>query len=74
MYHLAVGQPDPQGPHTRDEVYYVLSGRATIRVGQEQQPVGPGSIVHVAASVEHKFLDITEDMDVLVYFAGPPAV
>ena len=73
MYHLAVGQPDPQGPHTRDEVYYVISGRAAIQVADERQAVGPDSIVHVAASVDHRFHDIIEDLDVLVFFAGPPA-
>ena len=28
LYVLRVGQPDLQQPHTEDEVYYVVSGRA----------------------------------------------
>jgi len=70
VYHLRAGEPDPQGPHTRDEVYYVLSGRASICVGDEVQPVEAGGVVYVAAGVEHRFVDITEDLDVLVFFAG----
>jgi mannose-6-phosphate isomerase-like protein (cupin superfamily) len=73
VYHLAVGQPDPQGPHTRDEVYYVLSGRAALQVAEERQAAGPGAVVYVAAGVDHRFHDITEDLRVLVVFTGAPA-
>jgi len=70
LYELPAGATDPQGPHTEDEVYHVLSGRATISVGGEDRPVGPGSVVFVAADVPHCFNDITEDLTVLVFF-GP---
>lgn len=70
LYELAAGSTDPQGPHTEDEVYHVVSGRATITVGDEERPVGPGSIVFVAADAVHRFHDITEDLVMLVFF-GP---
>jgi mannose-6-phosphate isomerase-like protein (cupin superfamily) len=70
LYALAAGASDPQGPHTEDEVYHVVSGRATITVGDADRPVGPGSIVFVAADVPHRFHDIEEDLTVLVVF-GP---
>src|SRR5579871_3681361 len=69
VYTLPAGSTDPQQPHTEDEVYYVAYGRATIRVGSEEQAVVPGSIVYVPARVEHRFHDITEDLTVLVFFA-----
>jgi len=69
LYELAAGATDLQSPHTEDEVYYVVSGRATIRVGDEEQAVGPGSIVFVAANIEHRFHAIIEDLSVLVFFA-----
>ncbi|MBI3659342.1 cupin domain-containing protein [Candidatus Acetothermia bacterium] len=69
LYVLKAGQPDRQKPHTEDEVYYVLSGRASIRVGSEDRTVGPGSVVYVAANVEHRFHTITEELAVLVFFA-----
>jgi len=70
VYVLEAGATDPQGPHTEDEVYHVVSGRARIRVGDEDRAVGPGSIVFVAADVEHRFHDIEEELVVLVVF-GP---
>jgi mannose-6-phosphate isomerase-like protein (cupin superfamily) len=69
LYELAAGSKDPQGPHTEDEVYYVISGRGQIRVGDEDQPVRAGSIVYVAANVEHYFHTITEVLSILVVFA-----
>lgn len=70
IYELSAGAIDPQGPHTEDEVYYVVSGRALISVGAEERPVGPGSVVFVAADVVHRFHDIAEDLVILVFF-GP---
>jgi mannose-6-phosphate isomerase-like protein (cupin superfamily) len=70
LYVLAVGQPDLQKPHTEDEAYYVVSGRARITVGDDVRDVGPGSIVFVAATVPHHFHDITEALTILVVF-GP---
>lgn len=69
VYVLPAGGVDLQSPHTEDEVYYVASGRALIRVGDEDRSVGPGSIVFVAANVEHRFHSIEDDLIVLVFFA-----
>ena len=70
LYELPAGGTDPQGPHTEDEVYQVVSGRATITVGNEERAIGPGSVVFVAADAIHRFHDITEDLVILVFF-GP---
>ncbi len=69
VYRLPAGGVDPQKPHTEDEVYYVLSGRAQIRVGEEDRSVSTGSIVFVAAGVDHRFHTIEEDLTILVFFA-----
>ena len=69
VYVLPAGGVDLQSPHTEDEVYYVASGRSQIRVGDEDRSVGPGSIVYVAANVEHRFHAIEDDLIVLVFFA-----
>ena len=69
LYALAAGGEDPQQPHAEDEVYYVVAGRATVRVGAAERAVGPGSIVFVGAGVEHRFHAITEDLSLLVFFA-----
>jgi mannose-6-phosphate isomerase-like protein (cupin superfamily) len=65
------GSVDDQEPHTEDEVYYVVSGRARLRVAEEDAAVGAGSIVYVAAGVEHRFHDIEEDLRVIVFWAPP---
>lgn len=70
LYVLDAGATDPQQPHREDELYYVVSGQATVTVGDEQRPVGPGSLVFVAAEVPHRFHDITERLELLVVF-GP---
>jgi len=65
------GSTDRQRPHNEDEVYYVISGRAVIRVAAEDRPVQAGSLVFVEAHVEHRFHDIEEDLRVLVFWAPP---
>ncbi|MFD7625170.1 cupin domain-containing protein [Streptomyces sp. NPDC059851] len=73
LYALDAGQSDPQQPHRQDEVYFVVSGRASITVGEETTTVGRGSVVYVPAGVPHKFHHITEDLKVLVVFSPPEA-
>jgi len=69
LYVLPTGGVDPQSPHTEDEVYYVVSGRAKIKVADEDRDVGAGSIVYVAKNVEHRFHSIEEELTVIVFFA-----
>ncbi len=49
---LAAGAEDRQRPHAEDELYYVVSGSATIPAGGEDRPVGPASLVFVTADLE----------------------
>jgi mannose-6-phosphate isomerase-like protein (cupin superfamily) len=69
LYVLAAGSVDTQTPHAEDEIYYVVSGRAAVEVAGERRLVRPGSIVYVAREVEHRFVDIEEDLSLLVFFA-----
>src|SRR5208282_6230180 len=71
IYSLRAGATDLQNPHNEDEIYYVLHGNASIRVGNESQLIRPGSLIFVPARVEHKFHDIKEDLILLVVFAPP---
>ena len=70
LYVLEAGATDPQSPHAEDELYVVMSGRAKVRVGGEVRPIVAGSVIFVAANVEHKFHDIEERLVLLVMF-GP---
>lgn len=69
IYVLPAGASDPQQPHTEDELYVVLRGRAQLRVGEEDAAVTAGDAIFVAAGVEHRFHAIEEDLSVLVLFA-----
>jgi len=69
LYVLPAGATDPQRPHHEDEMYYVLRGKARFKAGNEDQEISAGSVLFVAAQVEHRFYDITEELAVLVFFA-----
>ena len=69
VYTLPAGGVDRQEPHNEDEMYYVVRGRARMRAGSEDQAIGPGSVIFVAAKIEHRFYDIEEELVVLVFFA-----
>ncbi|GHB65748.1 hypothetical protein GCM10010347_39670 [Streptomyces cirratus] len=71
LYALDAGQSDPQQPHHQDEVYFVVSGRASITVGEETTTVANGSVVYVPAGVPHRFHHITEPLKVMVVFSPP---
>jgi quercetin dioxygenase-like cupin family protein len=71
VYRLPAGAKDPQRPHTEDEVYYVLSGRATISIEGVDHPVVSGSLIFIEAEAPHRFVDIVDDLEVLVLFAPP---
>lgn len=69
LYALPAGATDPQSPHTEDEVYYVVSGRAQITVAGESRAVQTGSVVYVEKNVAHHFHSIEESLTILVFFA-----
>lgn len=69
LYVLPEGGTDPQRPHHEDEMYYVLRGRGRFRAGDDEKEVSAGSVLFVAAEVEHRFYDITEELAVLVFFS-----
>jgi quercetin dioxygenase-like cupin family protein len=69
LYVLPAGAVDPQRPHHEDEMYYVLRGKGRFRAGDEDSAISAGSVLFVAAEVEHRFYDIVEELAVLVFFA-----
>ena len=69
IYALPAGGTDPQKPHSQDELYYVVKGKARFKAGKEDREVSAGSLIFVAVEVEHRFYDIKEDLEVLVFFA-----
>lgn len=70
LYVLAAGEPDLQQPHTEDEVYVVVAGRGRFVTPTGETAVGPGSVIFVPALEEHRFVDVTDELRVVVVF-GP---
>ena len=71
MYWLGAGVTDPQSPHTEDEIYVVIAGRGAIEMAGATHPIQPGSVISIPRHVEHRFVDVTEDLALVVVF-GPP--
>ena len=62
---------DPQTPHTRDEIYVIVSGTGRFRHGAQETSFGPGDVLFVAAGEEHQFVQFSEDFATWVFFYGP---
>jgi len=69
VYRLLAGATDSQGPHTEAEIYYVVSGRARFVAGERDVSVSTGDILFVPPNEPHRFHDIADDLELLVFFA-----
>jgi mannose-6-phosphate isomerase-like protein (cupin superfamily) len=69
VYVLPAGGADTQKPHREDEMYYVVRGRARMKIGSEDAEVRAGSVIFVETGAEHRFYDVQEELEVLVFFA-----
>lgn len=69
-YSLPAGSVDTQEPHTEDEIYVVVSGRGTLWTPGGSAAATPGAVLFVPAGEEHRFVDVVEDLTLLVVF-GP---
>lgn len=62
---------DRQKPHSRDEVYVIISGTGYFVNGENRQPFVPGEVLFVPAGVVHRFEDFSDDFATWVFFYGP---
>ncbi len=72
VYHLAAGSRDSQAPHAEDEVYYVETGKSKFHLNGDEFDVRPGMVLYVPARKVHYFHEITEDLNLLVFFSRAP--
>jgi mannose-6-phosphate isomerase-like protein (cupin superfamily) len=70
LYVLQVGEIDEQVPHTEDEIYVAVSGRARFEAAGGGVDVEPGTVLFVPANEEHRFVHVTETLQLVVVF-GP---
>jgi mannose-6-phosphate isomerase-like protein (cupin superfamily) len=62
---------DAQAPHTRDEVYVVITGSGFFVNGESREAFGEGDILFVPAGIPHRFEDFTDNLTIWVMFYGP---
>jgi mannose-6-phosphate isomerase-like protein (cupin superfamily) len=62
---------DPQQPHTRDEVYIVVSGRGEFTSEGKIYPFEPHDVLFVPAGAEHRFTRFSDDLVVWAIFYVP---
>lgn len=62
---------DDQTPHDQDEIYIVQAGKGTFVRGDEKIAFEAGDALFVAAGVEHRFVDFSDDFRTWVIFWGP---
>ena len=62
---------DNQMPHSKDEIYTIVSGSGYFVKGDERQSFNPGEVIFVPAFMEHHFEDFSEDFATWVFFYGP---
>ena len=62
---------DTQEPHARDEIYVVITGHGFFHNGGAYQACSAGDVLFVAAGVEHRFEEFSDDFATWVIFYGP---
>lgn len=62
---------DLQTPHTRDELYFILRGTGDFALSGRRHPFAPGEAYFVAAGVDHRFENFSDDFLTWVVFYGP---
>ena len=62
---------DPQQPHTRDEVYFVVTGTGEFVCADTRRTFGPGDLLFAAAGAVHRFENFSGDLILWVLFYGP---
>ena len=62
---------DLQQPHTRDEVYLIISGSGEFLNDGERTTFQTGDFLFVPAGIDHRFENFTDDFSTWVLFYGP---
>ena len=65
---LNPGQKDTQGPHSEDELYFVMEGKGYINILEENQEIRKGSCIFVPSKTKHYFHGNKERLVVLYVF------
>lgn len=58
--------------HTPEEAYFMLRGRARVRVGDDLRTVGPGTVVFIPEDVSHEIEALGDEPVEYVWVVSPP--
>lgn len=59
---------DPQTPHDEDELYFIVSGTATLSIGDLRHACAAGDAFFVPAGVPHRFETFSEGFSTWALF------
>jgi mannose-6-phosphate isomerase-like protein (cupin superfamily) len=62
---------DLQQPHQQDELYFIQGGTGQIVINGQRLDAAAGDAFFVAAGVEHRFENFSDDFVTWVVFYGP---
>jgi mannose-6-phosphate isomerase-like protein (cupin superfamily) len=69
---LPPGKSTTPHRHTKtEEIYYLLSGQAKMRVGQETRSVGPGDAIAIPPGASHQITNTGTEMLVFLCCCAP---
>jgi len=60
-----------QQPHAQDELYFIHSGRGQLVINGQTFEASAGDAFFVAAGIEHRFGNFSDDFVTWVVFYGP---
>ncbi|QEC51902.1 cupin domain [Anseongella ginsenosidimutans] len=62
---------DHQQPHSKDEVYIIISGEGDFFLEGKITAFKPGDFLFVPAGAEHRFINFSDNFSTWVFFYGP---
>ena len=68
LYQLVSG--DLQDTHDRDELYVIVEGEGTFRLGERQIPYQSGDVLFVPAHLHHRFETFGDRLTAWAFFLG----
>jgi len=67
---LRKGDDYGEPAHKNGEVYYILKGHATLKIGKKNYEVSPGMAMNIPPKVHHRFYNVKKELVFLFIFGG----
>ncbi|MDH3278212.1 MAG: cupin domain-containing protein [Nitrosopumilus sp.] len=67
---LKKGDDYGEPAHKNGEIYYIVKGHATLKIGKKDYEVSPGMAMHIPPKVIHRFYNVKKELVFLFIFGG----